>query len=325
MDKLSVLVPIYNGESYIERGIKSILSQTYKPHEIIIYDDGSTDRSRILVKKYLHDGIKFLCGKHYGLSNARNELLKNVTGNLIFFFDIDDFMSVHTLEYLVKVLHMTNADIVQCSAKDTNKYEIKEEEFDLTKIVSYSKYEALAKYGHSISGPRCVPTGKIYNKKVFNNISYPYGKIHEDVFVAHRLLSNCDKYAILDQQLYYYYENPNSIIRKKFSKERYDILEAYEDAIKFYANRKMIIQVEWFSFRMCITIADLYKKTKRYYGQDIDKIQALMVYYKKYLRYALRIKGMDKDIKNELIKFMDYPDQVKLYDYWYYVQNKIIV
>ena len=119
MKKISVIVPVYNVERYLKRCIESIINQTYKDLEIILVDDGSTDSSGNICDEYkkIDKRISVIHKKNGGLSDARNEGLKVVTGTYIAFVDSDDFLDLDMYEYMQKNIEKENADIVICGTK----------------------------------------------------------------------------------------------------------------------------------------------------------------------------------------------------------------
>lgn len=111
---VSIIVPVYNVEAYIEECLESIINQTYQQLEIIVVDDGSTDKSNELVKTYLSDKrIRFIEQENKGLSGARNSGLKVATGKYVLFVDSDDYIRVNMLTELVSRIEEGQADLVR--------------------------------------------------------------------------------------------------------------------------------------------------------------------------------------------------------------------
>ena len=106
MNKFSIIIPCYNEEKYIERCLKSIIKQTYRNFEIIIINDGSTDKSLDIIKKYQERNkcIKCVNQENMGVAATRNNAIKYITGNKFIFIDADDFINPYLLYYLNKSL-----------------------------------------------------------------------------------------------------------------------------------------------------------------------------------------------------------------------------
>ena len=118
MEKVSIIVPIYNVEKYIEKCIKSLISQTYCNIEILLINDESTDNSQTICKKYEREDkrIGFYNKKHEGLSEARNYGIQHSKGNYILFVDADDYIESNTIEILLSEMQKENLDIIAGNA-----------------------------------------------------------------------------------------------------------------------------------------------------------------------------------------------------------------
>ena len=115
MTKVSIIVPCYNVEKYIDRCLLSLINQTLKEIEIILINDGSTDRTDEIIQKYLNDNrIKYFKRTNHGIGNTRNFGLKEATGEYIGFVDSDDYIELNMIELLYKKATEKNLDIVVC-------------------------------------------------------------------------------------------------------------------------------------------------------------------------------------------------------------------
>lgn len=225
---ISVIVPVYNVEKYIDRCVLSILGQTHKSIEIILVDDGSTDKSGEICDKYQKSDsrVRVIHKHNGGLSSARNAGIDIANGNYIGFVDSDDYIELDMYELLYNNIIKEKADISVCGMYDCYKSS------DKLKINPYS-YEVLSKIEaiHSIfegriSGASAV--NKLYKRELFNNIRYPEGKTSEDAFVIVDILSKCSKVVMESTQKYYYYHRENSITTSKFSPRQFDVIDAYK-------------------------------------------------------------------------------------------------
>lgn len=185
-DKVSVVVPIYNVENYLEECIESILNQTYSNIEVILIDDGSTDGSGALCDEYKKKDkrIYVLHKKNGGLSDARNMGIDNAKGEYITFVDSDDIIARDMIEYLLCLLNTYKADmaVCQCDYVDENSKLIKN--ISNVKKTCVSGIEECLKTLLVDSGLNTVAWGKIYKTDYFKNVRYPIGKYHEDIYTT---------------------------------------------------------------------------------------------------------------------------------------------
>jgi len=237
-DKISIIVPIYNVEEYVEKCIKSLINQTYKNIEIILVDDGSTDSSYDICKKYSETDsrINLIHKENGGLSDARNVGIENATGEYITFLDSDDWLSYNYCETMIKEINETKADIVMCNLVNVyNDDYVFKNKSDYNKDI-YSNIQALEKFEDTIN---VVAVAKLYKKNLFDNLRYKVGKIHEDEFMFHRIFFKANKIVCLDIQMYAYRQRQNSITTSRFSLKRLDIIDALEDRINFYEENSL--------------------------------------------------------------------------------------
>ena len=225
---ISVVVPIYNVEQYLEKCVKSIQNQTLSNIEIILVDDGSTDESGVIAENLaLNDErIRVYHKENGGLSSARNYGIDRATASLIGFIDSDDYIEADMYELLYNNLLKENADISMCSLYDVYpgldlkknrepKYLVLNNE-QAIKIVLEAKLTSV------------TAVNKLYKKILFKNVRYPIGKIAEDAFVIVRLLQQCAKIVLTTEQKYYYIHRENSITTAQFRMKDCDVIEAYK-------------------------------------------------------------------------------------------------
>lgn len=228
MNKLiSVIVPVYNVEQYLEKCIDSIINQTYKNLEIILVDDGSTDNSGnlcdLLAKK--DSRIVVYHKENGGLSSARNFGIDKANGEFIGFIDSDDYIDNDMYETLYNLIKKDKSDVSMCGlyniyanrkdsqVKEVKKYLMNAEE--AIQMVLDSKITSV------------TAVNKLYRKEIFNNLRYDLGKTSEDAFIIVRLLDKCNLISMTNERKYYYYHRTNSITKKPFSEKSRDVLDAY--------------------------------------------------------------------------------------------------
>ncbi|MDR3598468.1 glycosyltransferase [Clostridium sp.] len=236
MKEISVIVPVYNVEKYLEKCVDSILSQTFKDFEVILVDDGSKDRCGIICDKYesLDNRVKVIHKTNGGLSSARNSGLEIASGEYVAFVDSDDWIDKSMYKELYNEAKKHNADIVQCKfikAKDEN-VSIYNNESNEAEVIR--NLEALC----NLYNEKCIETvvtwNKLYRRYLFNDIVFPNGKIHEDQFTTYKLLYKANKVVLVDKELYYYRQTPNSIMNSDFNMSRLDFLEALDQRLEFF-------------------------------------------------------------------------------------------
>ena len=242
---ISVIVPVYNVEKYLERCIDSIIDQTYKNIEIIIVNDGSTDNCASIIKglQEKDSRIKSYYQANAGLSAARNTGIENSSGDYYLFVDSDDYIHPQMVEILYKNLIDYEADLSVCDlhwieeGKDA-------EEYVQNNPVVYSGKEVLRKLiGDDLIS--VVAWNKLYKKEIFKDIRYPVGRLHEDEFVIHKILSKCNKSVYTDAKLYYYIKRKGSIVRVKSAKNMEDALIAFCERLAWAFPRKDKAFTDW--------------------------------------------------------------------------------
>jgi glycosyltransferase involved in cell wall biosynthesis len=210
-DLVSVIVPVYNVEKYLDKCIQSIIGQTYSKLEIILIDDGSSDSSSKILDSYKKKDsrIKVVRQENAGLSAARNTGIDNATGDYFVFVDSDDFISPHMVEILYDNLRTYNADISICGLHWVNEGESVEECLE-NDILVYDGRDVLRKLiGDDVIS--VVAWNKLYKASIFQKIRYPVGRLHEDEFVIHKILAKCKRSVYTKAKLYYYVRRAESI------------------------------------------------------------------------------------------------------------------
>lgn len=230
MSAISIIVPIFNVEKYLERCINSILNQSFKDFELILIDDGSTDNCPYICDKFsnIDKRIKVFHKKNGGLSDARNYGLSKSTSEYIVFIDSDDWISNIYLETLYNISQKNKCDIVECDIiktnTETNDYEIDINQLSYN-VEIYQPKEALKLLIKDSIFHQYV-WNKLYKRNTINDIIFRKGKTNEDEFWTYQIFGNANKIAKVDIPLYYYFERDNSIMRKKYNINRLDALDA---------------------------------------------------------------------------------------------------
>lgn len=225
---ITVVVPVYNVEGYLTKCIDSILAQSHSCLELILVDDGSTDRSGQICDEYAERDkrIKVIHKPNGGLSSARNSGIDIASGEYIAFVDSDDFIHPLMMEWLINTAQEYDVPLVCCDYTSTKFPKEKERNVEL-----FDVHEAIGKLLDD-TGYKCFAWNKIYEKTLFDGIRYPSGKLFEDIPTTYKLFKKTSKIAYCKNPLYFYSIRPGSISRYKFSGRDRDLLEAIDSILE---------------------------------------------------------------------------------------------
>lgn len=278
-EKISVIVPVYNVEQYLERCVDSIISQTYTNLEIILVNDGSTDNSGKLCDELAKkdERIRVIHKENGGLSDARNRGIDEAESDLVGFIDSDDYIDSDMYEVLLKNLNDTDANLSMCALYDvynntpeaqvTNKETWKLSSEQAIKMVMEAKILSV------------TAVNKLYRKSLFTDLKFEVGKIAEDAFIMIKLLDKCEKIVATNEKKYYYVHRENSITTQKFSTKFLNVIEAYEQNSNI--------------------ISEKYPKLK-----DVAQTRMNWAYFYVLDRLLLDDNYNDKELENKLISYL---------------------
>lgn len=228
MGLVSVIVPIYKVEDYLERCISSILNQTWADFELILVDDGSPDGCPLLCDQWRKKDsrIKVIHKENGGLSDARNSGLKIASGEFIAFVDSDDWVSPDYLQILVESLQKNDCDIIECGIIRTRGETDGIRSGDgNTKVSLFQTEDALKQLIKDGLFHQYV-WNKLYKRSVIDGIFFEKGKTNEDEFWTYRVFGNAKRIGKIEVPLYYYFQRAASIMGEGYSLKRLDALEA---------------------------------------------------------------------------------------------------
>lgn len=239
---ISIIVPVFNVEKYLEKCIESIIGQTYQNIEIILVDDGSKDTSGKICDKFAKEDrrIVVIHKKNGGLSTARNAGIDIAKGVFISFIDSDDYVSVDFCKILLQAIINDNADMAICNflSVDESYNLIQENNTNLPiKNSCINADEFMKGYCGEFGWYYVIACNKLYKKSLFDSLRYPIGKQHEDAFLIHRLAYQCNKIACVQYPLYYYVQRKGSIM-SKISVKNMDLGDALLDQYWFAKKNK---------------------------------------------------------------------------------------
>lgn len=235
---ISVIVPVYNVEAYLHRCVQSIVKQTYRNLEILLVDDGSTDRSgQICDELEKTDArLRVIHQKNGGLSAARNRGIEEAHGAYIAFVDSDDSIDADMYRTMLVKLQEQNADMAVCgySKRLEEENRIVESGVGLAESVLQGNdmFDLLFREDLSVWMP--VAWNKLYRKEIWDNLRYPVGRYHEDEHVIHHLLNRCKTVVTMPDALYVYSIRSGSIMTSRTLKASRDWIDALLDRLDLY-------------------------------------------------------------------------------------------
>jgi glycosyltransferase involved in cell wall biosynthesis len=202
--------------------------------ELILVDDGSTDKSGAICDAYAksNNKITVIHQENGGLSAARNAGLKKAQGEYVTFVDSDDFIHPQMLEILVFLVRKYNADLAQIGYSDIECYPEKSYEKD---CIDVTLCNSMVDYMRNIN---VMAWGKLYKKNIWDNLEFPEGRLHEDVFVYHKVLCKVEKAVVTGTELYNYYARDTSIAHNIKTKNIMDLQDAHEERVLFYKSQE---------------------------------------------------------------------------------------
>ena len=255
-DLISVIIPIYNVEQYLDRCIDSVKKQTYTNLEIILVDDGSPDNCGKMCDEYAEDDkrIKVIHKENGGLSDARNAGIEIATGEYITFIDSDDYVSLDYVEYMYKLLKDAGAKLSICGVMDVWKNTNIENE-DSKKITEYklSPKEAFENLLFD-KGIEICAYAKLYHKSLWEKERFPKGKVYEDTAIMYKIFDQAEIICFGSKKCYYYIARVGSISKQKgYNKNEEDYINHTTQMLEYIEKKYPELQTAVHRF-------DLYAK-----------------------------------------------------------------
>lgn len=267
MPKVSVIVPIYNVEKYLEKCLISLVNQTLQEIEIILVNDGSKDKSGEIAKqyqeKYSHK-IIYLEKENGGLSDARNFGISHATGEYIAFLDSDDYVELEMYEEMYQTAQKENSDMVQC-----NFYWEYPKKRKLGKVEIYDKKDRIEK-------ARVEAWNKLIKREILQRtkVEFPNGYRYEDVEFTYQLLPYLKKISFLNKPYIHYIQRPNSIsnLQNERTKEIFDVLDhviSFYQEKGFYEEYKVQLEYVYAKTLLCSSILRMVKISDQNIRKDL--------------------------------------------------------
>lgn len=269
--KLSVIVPVYNVERYIDKCLSSLINQTLTDIEIIIVNDGSPDNSQQIIDKYVKKYpkiVKSFIKENGGQGSARNFGLLKAKGEYIAYVDSDDWVEKYMFEEMYNLGIKENSDIVVCGNKVVS---MTDEILKIEPAIIYNNEVLDILFG------KMAVWNKIYKKELLlkNNINFREKVWYEDIDFTAKMLFNSLKISFVDKPLYNYLLRPGSTMNNSNINRNLELLDAFDDLIKYF------------------------KKNKTY-KKNYEKLEFLCLYHI-YICGITRIINIDTKMKNKKV------------------------
>jgi len=262
---ISIIIPVYNVERYLTRCMESILLQSYTELEIILIDDGSTDNSGTICEQYARKDprVVVIHKKNGGLSDARNYGLGICHGAYIFFVDSDDYIALDCIESLYKAIIHYNAEIAVCNALKFYGEVAELKTANPKPMQCFNNIDSISNmlYRKQLTA---YAWGKLYARKLFEDIHYPVNRLFEDLYTTYKLYYLASTIVYIPEEKYFYCQRSNSIVNSTFNEKRMQQLDACEEILDFIDHNQLPLQLAIKSKILIVSI-DLYRR--------IDKVE----------------------------------------------------
>ena len=250
-DLISVVVPVYNAEQYLEHCVDSILSQSYPCFELILVDDGSFDGSAELCDHYaLRDRrIITIHKENGGQSSARNAGMEIACGEYLTFVDSDDYIHKDYLRILLAFARLSGAEITQALVNIT-----------FSQTEDCERLEDSIRYcvaDHSIINSldyKVAPCAKLYARSVYGAVRFPNWRVNEDDAAYYRFAYHADRICLVSQKIYQYVQSENSVMRNKEKDIPLDFIDIYRERIEYFKSKNEDRLTDGSYQRLCIVL-----------------------------------------------------------------------
>ncbi|WP_418465497.1 glycosyltransferase family 2 protein [Frisingicoccus sp.] len=288
--KISVIIPIYNGEKYVYKCLDSVRKQTFQNIEIVIVNDGSTDGTKEILERFVEQNsnlvIKIINKKNEGLPQARKTGVEHSEGEYIGFLDVDDWIEPDMYFEMAKEAQVSNADVVCCGIQMdyANKTKVMPRDIKIKEPIS--GVEAL-EYLHNRTAIFPYAWNKIYKKEILEEINYPKGNfVGEDYTIVVQVLEKAKTVCMVSGKGYHYVQIPDSMCRGGYNK---NYIYAYIN----YRKIALDLSRKYPQYRSCI------------YNYVIVEYMAMVIAMGKNKTYNHKmIKSIQRAVRKNLVSFL---------------------
>ena len=265
---VSIIVPVYQVETYLRRCVDSILAQTDKNIQVILVDDGSKDTSGAICDEYAaQDGrVRVIHKENGGLSDARNAGLSRAEGDYVMFVDGDDLIHPEMVALLKKGLQEHSADIADCGIGFFDR------EVNMEPVAG--EFRTVDIWARMSEQPEFSVCNRLFRREAFENLRFPVGRIFEDQFVIFKLLGGA-KVVNTDDKLYYYYQRNDGLSKQRVYAETYDLLDASLEILRDIPAQQAACRIKFTDQaveRVALMLGNAYYHDGQYQNCKIEKI-----------------------------------------------------
>lgn len=237
---ISVVIPVYKVEAYLDRCVESVVRQSYEKLEILLVDDGSPDRCGAMCDAWAgkDSRIRVLHQKNAGLGAARNRGTEIAVGEFVTYVDSDDYLAPDAIELLLRLLREQGAEIAVADCVKTQEDHVSFDRTTEEQIRLFTGKEAcMTLQGWELYMPMVTAWGKLFPRELLLREPFTEGRLHEDEATTYRLYAAVSRVALSSRPVYAYYQNPNSIMHTRSERSQRDTLLAYCEQIRFFRSQ----------------------------------------------------------------------------------------
>ncbi len=235
---VSVVIPVYKVEAYLDRCVESVVRQSYEKLEIILVDDGSPDRCGAMCDAWAEKDarIRVLHQKNAGLGAARNRGTEIASGEFVTFVDSDDYLAPDAIELLLRIRREQKADIAcgDCCSVGREEKAVFDREGEYSVRVFTGREACMTLQGWELYMPMVTAWGKLFPRAWILDDPFTEGRLHEDESTTFKLFYRARRVALTTRAVYAYFQNPDSIMHTRSERSQRDTLLAYCEQIRFF-------------------------------------------------------------------------------------------
>ncbi|MBQ8813396.1 MAG: glycosyltransferase family 2 protein [Lachnospiraceae bacterium] len=282
---VSVIVPVYNVERYLEKCIESICGQTFAGLELILVDDGATDSSGEICDEWARrdSRIRVIHKENGGLSDARNVGIEAANGGWFMFVDSDDFITLDTIERLYLNATEHNCEIAVCNIVRIYNNGVTEPFY--SPVNTPTVWEGQQRF-ETLKQPSAC--NKLFQAELFREVRFPKGKFYEDTFVYHVLAYRAKRIALTGHNGYYYLSRRESILgQPKYTDRYFDFIEAVYNRMTYLLER----QVSYYGEEACLSLYVAVSKGEKYLAktqENAPKFEQMRSWYKEAYEHMMK-------------------------------------
>jgi len=265
--RLSVIIPAYNVERFLDKCLASICNQTFRDFEVILVNDGSTDGTLSIAQAWAAKDarIRLIDQENTGVAIVRNMGLREARAERLFFLDSDDYLEPDTFEQMWRMQEETDAEVVICNfiLEDVDGVPLPEQSpFPPEGVITGAQALLLMLYDQSL---RSYPCMRIFDRRLFEGISFPDGQVLEDFQTIYKVIARAKRVAILPSRLYHYVQWEGSILHHSVTRKRAHVvwLKALAERCR-YARKSPLLSRKERSFFYIYSVKRLLMEWKSY-------------------------------------------------------------